>query len=69
LAAEELIKNRLIQKDHINRAHEIINMCFEDEIDNSGQAYIQKFMQPKMNEIIHKQKHIVKATSEYFEQV
>jgi hypothetical protein len=50
----ELIKNRLIQKDHINRAHDIVNQCFKDQIDDSGQAYIQKFMQPHMHAIIHK---------------
>ena len=33
-------------------AQAIINKCFDDEIDNSAQAYIEKYMDPTIKGLI-----------------
>ena len=42
----------MIQKDHINKAHDIVNICFKDELENSGHAFMARYMQPHMNKIM-----------------
>lgn len=41
-----MIRNKVMQKDHIKEAQSIVDKCFNDELENNVHSYIDRFMKP-----------------------
>ena len=48
-----LIKNKMLQKDHIKEVQGIVDKCFNEELEDNVHSYIDKFVKPNFNGIMN----------------